>query len=356
MTMHGIERDRDRFRQIVHGRIKQDLKKYISQNGIDIFGKEGRHKITVPIPHISLPKFIYGKKGGGVGEGDGQPSDKPSDQAADNPLEVEVTLDEIAQLLSEELELPRIEPKGKSLITVDSKKYRSIRTNGPESLRHFKRTFLEALKRTIMEGTYNPDDPVIIPIQDDKRYRASKPITLPQNQAVIIYIMDVSGSMGTQEKELARLTSFWIDIWLRNQYKDKLATRYIIHNYDAREVDRFTFYNTMEGGGTRIASGYEVAAQIIKQDYNPADWNIYIFQYSDGDDWAGASPQACNIIADLMPGLNQVGYCQVRASSGEGFKEVLQKRFASEPKVVITTAFQKEQILGAIKEFFKKGN
>lgn len=355
MAMHGIERDRDRFRQIVRGKIKQDLKKYLSQNGIDVFGKEGRHKITVPIPHISLPKFIYGKKGGGIGQGDGDSeADKAGDQGADNPLEVEVTLDEMAQLLSEELELPRIEPKGKSQITIDSKKYRSIRSIGPESLRHFKRTFLEALKRTIMEGTYDPDNPNIVPIQDDKRYRASKPITLPQNQAVILYIMDVSGSMGTQEKELARLTSFWIDIWLRSQYKEKVIMRYIIHNYDAKEVDQHTFYHTMEGGGTRIASGYELAAQIIKQDYNPADWNIYIFQYSDGDDWAGASPQACNIIADLMPGLNQISYCQVR--EGGDFKSVLQKRFTGEPKVVITTAFQKEQILGAIKEFFKKGN
>lgn len=124
MAMHGIERDRDRFREIVRGKIKQDLKKYMSQEGIDVFGKEGRHKITVPIPHIELPRFKYGKKGGGVGEGNGKDpgGEKAGDQAAENPLEVEVTLDEMAQLLSEELELPRIEPKGKSQITTDSKK------------------------------------------------------------------------------------------------------------------------------------------------------------------------------------------------------------------------------------------
>lgn len=355
MGMHGIERDRDRFREIVRGKIKQDLKKYMSQEGIDVFGKEGRHKITVPIPHIELPRFKYGKKGGGVGEGNGKDpgGEKAGDQSAENPLEVEVTLDEMAQLLSEELELPRIEPKGKSQITTDSKKYRSIRQTGPESLRHFKKTYLEALKRSIMCGEYDPDDPKICPIKEDKRYRASKPITLPQNQAVILYMMDVSGSMGHHEKEMARLTSFWIDLWLRSQYKDKLATRYIIHNYEAREVDQHTFYHTQEGGGTRIASAYELGAQIIKKEYDPNDWNIYIFQYSDGDDWAGASVAATNIIADLLPGLNQVSYCQVREQGD--FKAVLQKRFGSEQKVVITTAFQKDQILSAIKEFFKKG-
>jgi len=351
--MHGIERDRERFRQIVRGKIKQDLKKYMSQEGIDVYGKEGRHKITVPIPHIELPRFKYGRKGGGVGEGTGPGGTEAGDQAAENPLEVEVTLDEMAQLLGEELELPRIEPKGKSQITIDSKKYRSIRQTGPESLRHFRRTYLEALKRSIMLGEYNPDDPKICPIKEDKRYRASKPVTLPQNQAVIFYLMDVSGSMGPQEKELARLTSFWIDLWLRSQYKDKLAARYIIHNYDAREVDQHTFYHTQEGGGTRIASAYELAAQIIKKEYNPNDWNIYIFQYSDGDDWEPASGQVMNIISDLLPAVNQISYTQVR--EGGQFRHALQKRFSNEPKVVITTAFQKDQILGAIKEFFKKG-
>ena len=351
MGMHGIERYRERFREIVRGKIKQDLKKYMSQDGIDVFGKEGRHKITVPIPHISLPKFIYGKKGGGVGEGK---PEKAGDEKSDNSLEVEVTLEEMASLLSEELELPRIEPKGKSTILVDSKKYRSIRKVGPESLRHFRRTYLEALKRAIMLDEYDPDDSSVVPIKEDRRYRAAKPITLPQNQAVIFYMMDVSGSMGTQEKELARLTSFWIDLWLRHQYKDRLATRYIIHNVDAKETDRHTFYHTMEGGGTRIASAYELVAAMIKKEYNPQDWNIYIFQYSDGDDWAGASSAACNIISDLLPSVNQISYCQVR-EQGE-FKGALEKRFANESKVVITTAFQKEQILGAIKEFFKKGN
>jgi len=353
MGMHGIERDCDRFRQIIRSRIKENLKKYMSQDGIDVYGKEGRHKITVPIPHISLPKFVYGRKGGGIGQGDG-PSDGAGNDPYENPLEVDVSLEEIAELLSEELELPNIEPKGKSEITVDSNKYRSIRTTGPESLRHFKRTYRQALKRQIISGDFDFKDPIIIPVKEDKRYRASKPITIPHNQAVIIYMMDVSGSMGPQQKELSRLTSFWIDLWLRSQYHD-IKSRYIIHNYTAKEVDQDTFYHTMEGGGTRIASAYEKARDIIKKDYNPADWNIYTFQYSDGDDWGGgSSTQACNIIADLLDGINQVAYCQVREEGD--FKSVIEKRFPNESKVVVTTAFEKDQILDAIKMFFTKGN
>jgi uncharacterized sporulation protein YeaH/YhbH (DUF444 family) len=110
----------------------------------------------------------------------------------------------------------------------------------------------------------------------------------------------------------------------------------------------------MESGGTRIASAYELTKDIILSEYPFADWNIYIFQYSDGDDWGQASSAATNIIADLLPGLNQVAYCQVRERGD--FMKVMTDRFADEPKVVTTTAFEKEQILDSIKHFFTKGN
>lgn len=353
MTMHGIDRDVDRFRQIIRGKIKQDLKKYMSQDGINVYGKEGRHKITVPLPQIQLPRFIYGKKGGGVGQGPGQ-GDEAGKDPSDNPLEVNVSLEEMAELLGEELELPRIEPKGKSEITVDSKRYRSLRHNGPESLRHFKKTYIEAMKRQIAAGEYDPDDPCIVPIKEDKRYRSSKPITIPHNQAVVIYMMDVSGSMGMHEKEMARLTSFWIDLWLRSQYQH-IQSRYIIHTTEAKEVDQHTFYHTMEGGGTRIASAYELARDIIKAEHPVADWNTYIFQYSDGDDWGGdATASAVDVMSELIPQVNQISYCQVRERGG--FMSTVTEKFSKEEKVVVTTAFQKDQILGAIKEFFTAGH
>ena len=78
-------------------------------------------------------------------------------------MEVDLSLDELADILAEELKLPRIEPKGKHRITTIRDKYSGIRRVGPESLRHFKRSFKEALKRQIMIGDYDPDHPIIIP-------------------------------------------------------------------------------------------------------------------------------------------------------------------------------------------------
>src|ERR1051325_10392330 len=168
-----IERDHQRFRKIVRGKVKSDLGKYISRG--EMIGKKGRDFVSIPVPTIELPQFRYGQKGsGGVGQGEGQPGDPltapqgdgqsgAGDQPGGHILEVELSMEELAQILGEELALPRIEPRGKKNIVTTRDKYTSIRQTGPESLRHVKRTYKRALKRLISSGTYDPLDPRIIP-------------------------------------------------------------------------------------------------------------------------------------------------------------------------------------------------
>ena len=98
-------------------------------------------------------------------------------------------------------------------------------------------------------------------------------------------MMDVSGSMGDEQKEIVRIESFWIDAWLQKQYKG-LESRYIIHDAVAREVDRETFFHTRESGGTMISSAYKLCSQLIDDHYPPDEWNIYPFHFSDGDNWS----------------------------------------------------------------------
>ena len=97
---------------------------------------------------------------------------------------------------------------------------------------------------------------MIIPIREDRRYRSWHLREVPESNAVIIFCMDVSGSMGEQQKEIVRIASFWIDTWLRSQYKS-LDNVYIVHEAVAREVDQHTFYHLRESGGTRISTAYE---------------------------------------------------------------------------------------------------
>src|SRR5882757_9387209 len=282
-----IDQDHGRFRQIVRGKIRQNLRKYISQG--ELIGRQGKDVVSIPIPQIDIPRFRFGdKQRGGVGQGQGKPGDpvngeesedgsgkgKAGDQGGDHVLEVDVTLDELAGILGEELELPDILDKGKSKISNAHDRYSGIRRVGPESLRHFKRTYREALKRMIASGTFVPQKPVVVPVPDDKRYRSWKTITEPVANAVIIYMMDVSGSMGDEQKEIVRIESFWIDTWLKAQYKG-LESRFIINDAIAREVDRETFFHTRESGGTMISSAYKLCAQLIDDHYPPEEWNIY---------------------------------------------------------------------------------
>ena len=204
-----IERDHQRFRKIVRGKVKSNLQKYISRG--EMIGKKGKDLVSIPLPSIDIPQFRYGQKGsGGAGQGDGdvgQPLGPPQGQgdsgAGDQPgghiLEVDLTMEEMAEILGEELALPRIEPRGKKNIVTTRDRYTGIRQTGPESLRHFKRTFKRALKRQISSGTYDKEDPIVIPIRQDKQYRSWKEVHQPQSVAVIIYMMDVSGSMTDEQ-------------------------------------------------------------------------------------------------------------------------------------------------------------
>jgi uncharacterized sporulation protein YeaH/YhbH (DUF444 family) len=227
----------------------------------------------------------------------------------------------------------------------------------PQSLRHFKRTFKEALKRQIATGTYNPDKPIIIPIKQDIRFRTFKLENLPETNAVIIYMMDVSGSMGDEQKEIVRIESFWLDTWLKSQYKG-LETRFIIHDAVAREVDRDTFFHTRESGGTMISSAYKLCRDIIKADYPASSWNIYPFHFSDGDNWSGRDTEHCvQLLRDsLLPACNQFCYGQVKSASGSGqFKKDLDEAFPGNDKVVTSDIQDRDGILPSIKSFLGKG-
>src|SRR5262245_47466609 len=128
-----IERDYQRFRKIVRGKVKSNLSKYISRG--EMIGKKGNDLVSIPLPQIEIPQFRYGTKGsGGVGQGEGavgtplgpgqqQRGKGAGDQPGGHILEVELSLEELASILGEELALPRIQPKGKKNIVTKRDKY-----------------------------------------------------------------------------------------------------------------------------------------------------------------------------------------------------------------------------------------
>ena len=368
MLMH-IDNDYNRFRQIIKGKIKENLRKYIS-NG-EMIGRKGKDLVSIPLPQIDIPKFRFGDNGrGGASQGEGeagQPLSSGDDdgsgqgQAGNLPgqhiREVELTLEELAEILGEELELPNIKPKGKKQIVSEKDKYTGISKVGPESLRHFKRTFRAALKRQIISGQFNIEKPLIVPIKDDFRYRSWKTVASPESNAVIIYMMDVSGSMWDEQKHIVRLETFWLDTWLRHQYKG-LETRYIVHDAQAAEVDRDTFFTIRENGGTVISSAYECCAKLIDSDYPPEEWNIYTFHFSDGDNWSREDNKTCAEVLEkhILPRVNLFGYGQVESTYGSGeFIDFLDENIQNRDNMVLSYIPDKDSIYDSIKDFLGKG-
>lgn len=362
----GIKEDQNRFRDIIKGKIKEDFRKFVSHG--EMIGKREKEFVKIPLPSVDIPTFRYGpKQKGGVGQGEGQPGDgvgeqgdgkgQAGDQEGEHLLELELTMDELAEILGEKLELPRIQPKGQKSIESLKTKYTGLAPVGPEGLRHFRSSYKRALKRYVSSGSYDANDPVIVPIRRDFQYRTYKKIPQPQTNAVVIYMMDVSGSMGDEQKEIVRLESFWINTWLRKHYRG-LETRFIIHDAAAREVDEDTFFRTSESGGTLISSAYKLCQQIIEADYPPQQWNIYPFHFSDGDNWSNEDTKLCiNLVRDFfLNSVNVFSYGQVESKYGSGqFLKDLQKEFGQDERITLSQIESRDKILDSIRQFLGKG-
>lgn len=361
-----IDTDRARFRKIVRGSVRSRIRKFLSRS--ELIGRRGKDLVSIPIPELEIPRFRFGEANQGVGQGEGKDGDpvavdpgsegpgEAGSQPGEHILEVEMTLEELAEIMAEELTLPHIEPRGKKNITTEKDKYIGIAKTGPESLRHFKRSFRHALRRQLMSGTYDPEDPEVWPVKEDKRYRSWRTTLEPESNAVIMYMMDVSGSMGDEQKELVRLTSFWIDTWLTSQYKG-VERRFIIHDAAAREVDQETFFHTRESGGTRISSAYEVCLKLIGEEFPPEDYNIYPFHFTDGDNFRDDDENAMKVLQEILPAANIFCYGQVEGSYGSGhFLKMLQEKInGKEDKVLTAEIKDKEGIYDALKAFLGTG-
>lgn len=366
--MYRIETDRARFREIVRGRIRQDLRKYMSTG--ELIGRCGNQAVSIPLPQIELPRFVFGSNPKGSGEGSGEKGEGADGEAAQadggngageqsgrHILEVEVDLQDLAEMLGEELELPNIEPRGVRELASDGGRYNGIHSTGPNSLRHFRRTYRNALKRAVVSGEWDPRAPKVVPIPDDYRFRIRKSCPQPESSAVVFHMMDVSGSMGKEQKEIVRIKAFWIDTWLRSQYTN-LEVVYIVHDAVAKIVDQHTFFHLRESGGTKISSAYELCLKQIAERYRPEDWNIYPFHYSDGDNWSARDTELCvSMLRDeILPRVNQFCYGQVKSAHGSGqFKKDLDSALDHVEELITSNVADRGDIPDSIRHFLGRG-
>jgi uncharacterized sporulation protein YeaH/YhbH (DUF444 family) len=328
-----IDEDHKDFQDVYGGIRRRELKKFI-KNG-SIFRNRGKDgKVVVTIPKIDIPHIVYGDSGGGVGRGQGDKGDVigkdpqkgkgKGNKAGQEPaegIEVAVDLEEVLKFLQDELDLPDMKPKPGDTYEEVIKRYNNISLTGPESLRHNARTLKQALKRQCSDGSIHRlheipgfAEPVrlITPINSDKRYRQFNEIKVPSSNAVIFFARDGSASMDQYKCDVVSDMSWWIDVWIRRFY-EKVERVYVWHDTEAMEVDERKFYKYRYGGGTTCSTALKLISGMFKNRYDPAKWNIYLFYFTDGDNWDGDNDVFCSMLdKDFAPeAVNMVGITQI---------------------------------------------
>jgi len=279
------------------------LKKFIKSGQIvRNRGKNG--KIAITIPKIDIPHIVYGNSDEGVGRGPGKEGDvigkdpksgqgQGAGQGETEGITINLDLEEVLKFMKEELQLPNLKKKPNEIYDEIKIKYNNISLIGPESLRHNRRTLMQTLKRQAAEGTLNNlkyvpglPDPVRVlqPIKEDKRYRQFNEIKIPSSNALVVFARDGSGSMDAAKCDIISDMSWWIDIWIRRFY-DRVDRLYVWHDSMAMEVDEDKFYKYRFGGGTTCSSALKFIAKQFENRYPPNKWNIYVFYFTDGENW-----------------------------------------------------------------------
>jgi uncharacterized sporulation protein YeaH/YhbH (DUF444 family) len=361
-----IDSDLSRFKDILRGRVKSDLKRFATSE--DMIAQQGGRTIKIPLKSIDLPRFAFGGRGmGGTGQGDeqngdpfGQGKGKPGqgDKAGDGTedhMVAEFTMDELADMIKEELQLPDLEPKGKGSVSSEKAKYNQVGDVGV--IRSYKRTYREALKRSLSSGIYSPNEPIVVPIRKDFRYKISDVQPKPEISAVLFYVLDISGSMSDDIRTRAQKISFWIDAILGKTYKN-LTSVFIAHDTKAKICeDKKEFFSITSGGGTMISSAFSLVAQLIEKEFPFSENNVFIYQFSDGDNYDEQDNHLCGSILKekILPNCNAYNFGETKSNGGSGdFARYLESQFANEHKINLASVASDDDVLSCIKCFFEK--
>ena len=152
----------------------------------------------------------------------------------------------------------------------------------------------------------NPEEFIVGP--REQVYRIMSPEKDFETQAVVFFLRDYSGSMEGRPTELVSLQHLLIYSWLMYQYQNNVLTRFILHDTEAKEVpDFYTYYRSGVSGGTRCAPAFELANKIIETERLTADYNIYVFYGTDGDDWDSAGKELTAALEKTLSFANRIG-------------------------------------------------
>lgn len=325
--------DRRRHKQKIEKAIREGIHHIVADESI--IGQDGKQKYRIPVRGIKEFRFVYGNNGKQAGSapgkdvqrgqkigdpppaGQGSQSQKGGNDKGEEYYDVEITHDELAEYLFSELNLPELQKRQLSNIDTEKLKRKGFRPQGIMPRLDRKKSAVARIKRMKAAG-FNPEKAEegesFSFHEEDLKYRHYKITKKPCTNAVIFFVMDVSGSMSQEKKFLARSFYFLLYQFLRIKYKT-IEIVFISHDTSAREVDEKDFFSLGSTGGTVASSALVLANEIIDKRYHPSSWNIYLFQSSDGDNFEYDNDKFIEEARKLLDSVQLYGYCEIEPES-----------------------------------------
>ncbi len=366
-------KDSIRHDKRVRDAIKQNLKELIAEE--TIITSDGQKMVKIPVRYLDQYRFIFDRatNGRGVGqgpgnvgdviarEGDGNGPGQAGNQPGQEIYEAEVSLDELARLMLEDLALPWLEEKAKDQIKTTTVRYEDVRKKGPLANLDWRRTLKENIKRQSAKG----HSKVGKITDDDLRYRVPKIHEEFHSNCAVYLLMDRSGSMTTEKKYITKSFFFWMVRFLQLKYRT-VETVFIAHDTEAAVVPEKDFFILSNSGGTMCSSAYSLALDHVTKFHPATRWNNYVFHFSDGDNFADDNPRCIHLIRELLKVSTMVGYGEVNydeffsMNAGRGLYRAPQwstlvREFQTidHPRFVTVTIERREQVYEALREFLK---
>ncbi|HKJ51434.1 MAG TPA: YeaH/YhbH family protein [Gammaproteobacteria bacterium] len=400
--------NRQRFLRRYKTQIKRAISDQISERSITNI--DGGESVSIPTRDITEPTFrsdqggvregvfpgnkefargdrIKRPSGGGGGKGR-----RASDSGeGEDDFNFEISKDEYLDMLFDDLELPNLQKNQLRRMT-KSKTVRAGFTNdGVPANINVVRSLRSALSRRVamgaeprrrlheleaelqkLEQKTGDDDAGLLALREeiehlrarikripfidtfDLRFNNFVQRPEPTSQAVMFCLMDVSGSMDQDTKDIAKRFYILLYLFLSRSYRD-VDVVYIRHHTQAKEVDEEEFFYSRETGGTIVSSALELTRDIIAQRYPPTDWNIYAAQASDGDNWNDDSPVCERILAkQLLPQLRYYAYVEITRREHQGLWTHYENLLQSHDNFAMRHIREHQDIYPVFREFFRK--
>lgn len=401
--------NRQRFLRRYKNQIKRAVSEAVGKRSITEIAQG--EQVSIPGKDISEPHFHHGKGGqterilpgndqfssgdkikrsqqSGGGAGGTQASDSGEGEDA---FVFQLSREEFLELYFEDLELPDLVKKELALTSA----YKTIRAgftttgvptniNVLRSMRHatgrrmalaspYKHQLKEAEEALIaLETSHSPSPLEIKELQQhieflrkkintvpfidtiDLRYNNRVRVPAPSTKAVMFCIMDVSGSMDEAKKDIAKRFFILLYLFLTKNY-EKIELVFIRHHTSAKEVNEEEFFYSRETGGTVVSSALEMLYTTILARFPSAEWNIYVAQASDGDNWNADSPYCQELLQEkIMPLLQYFAYIEIMPRHHQSLWEVYLKVQQKYPNFAMQNIDQIADIYPVFRELFKR--